>query len=54
MNKSNQMAISTLSPDDFESTCSVFEISIPDAFEKEGLDHLQDDIQSEIDHKRKW
>ncbi|MEK3942900.1 GNAT family N-acetyltransferase [Paenibacillus sp. FSL H3-0310] len=52
MNKSNPMTISTLSPAEFESTCSVFETSIQDAFEKEGLDHLQDDIQSEIDHKK--
>jgi predicted N-acetyltransferase YhbS len=52
MIKTNHFSIAVLTKADYESTCQVFEESILDAFNKEGLDHLQADIQSEIDDKK--
>ncbi|WP_339320083.1 GNAT family N-acetyltransferase [Paenibacillus sp. FSL R10-2734] len=52
MNKTNHFTIAVITEADYESTCRVFEESISDAFNKEGLGHLQEDIQSEIDHKK--
>lgn len=52
MNETKHFTISTLTEGDYVSACRVFEESIADAFNKEGLGHLQEDIQSEIDHKK--
>jgi GNAT superfamily N-acetyltransferase len=52
MTKTNHCTIAVLTVSDYESTCQVFEESIVDAFDKEGLGDLQDDIQSEIAHKK--
>ena len=38
---------------DLEPTCQVFERVIRDAFEKEGLGHLEEEITGEILHKKK-
>lgn len=52
MNETDHLTIAVLTMGDYESTCQVFEESISDAFNKEGLGHLQEDIQSEIDDKK--
>lgn len=52
MNETKHLTISTLTEGDYVSTCRVFEESISDAFNKEGLGHLLEDIQSETDHKK--
>jgi len=38
---------------DLEPTCQVFERVIRDAFEKEGLGHLEEEITGEILHKKR-
>lgn len=38
---------------DLEPTCQVFETVIRDAFEKEGLGNLEEDITGEILHKKR-
>ncbi|MFD1177997.1 GNAT family N-acetyltransferase [Paenibacillus puldeungensis] len=48
----SRLMIESLSPSDEISACRVFETSIPDAFAKEGLGDLQEDIQSEVDYKK--
>lgn len=48
----NHYTISALTDADYESTTSVFNASISDAFEQEGLGQYQEDIQSEIDQKK--
>lgn len=48
----NDLLISRLTKENLESAYRVFETSIPDAFEKEGLGDLKEDIQREIIHKR--
>ncbi|WP_081954130.1 GNAT family N-acetyltransferase [Paenibacillus sp. FSL R5-0345] len=53
MNETNQCTIAVLTMADYETTCQMFEESISDAFNKEGIGHLQEDIQSEIDDKKK-
>ncbi|WP_340003962.1 GNAT family N-acetyltransferase [Paenibacillus sp. FSL K6-0276] len=52
MNNTNHFTIAALTEADYESTCQVFEESISDAFDKEGLGHSLEDKQSEIDHKQ--
>ncbi|WHY17587.1 GNAT family N-acetyltransferase [Paenibacillus sp. G2S3] len=52
MNETKHFTISTLTEGDYVSACRVFEESISDAFNKEGLGHLLEDIQSETDHKK--
>lgn len=37
---------------DIKAAYRVFEASIPDAYEKEGLGHLKEDIHREIEHKK--
>ena len=37
---------------DLKSACKVFEASITDAFEQEGLGHLKEEILKEIEHKK--
>ncbi|MDV4151337.1 GNAT family N-acetyltransferase [Clostridium sp. AL.422] len=48
----NNLTIIRPTKDDLKSTYSVFEESITDAFEKEGLGHLKEDILSEIEYKK--
>jgi N-acetylglutamate synthase-like GNAT family acetyltransferase len=48
----NNLVISNVSESDILPACRVFEQSIPDAFEQEGLGHLKEDIQQEIEHKK--
>lgn len=48
----NDLIISNLNQTERESAYQVFETSIPDAFEKEGLASLKEDINSEITHKK--
>ncbi|MBB6673778.1 GNAT family N-acetyltransferase [Cohnella nanjingensis] len=52
MTKTNHLALSTLTQDDILFVCQIFKYSISDAFEKEGLGHLHDDIQKEIEDKK--
>ncbi|MNO47913.1 Acetyltransferase (GNAT) family protein [compost metagenome] len=52
MTNMNHFTIAALTVSDYKSTCRVFEESISDAFDQEGLGHLQEDIQSEITHKK--
>lgn len=46
------LAISNPTKADIKPAYQVFEASIPDAFEKEGLMLLKEDIQREIEHKK--
>lgn len=46
------LVISNPTQADIESAYEVFEKSISDAFEKEGLGHLKEDISEEIEHKK--
>ncbi|WP_410513133.1 GNAT family N-acetyltransferase [Paenibacillus sp. BR2-3] len=48
----NNLKISNPTQSDMASACNLFEASISDAFEKEGLGLLIDDIQKEIEHKK--
>ncbi|QJD88061.1 GNAT family N-acetyltransferase [Cohnella herbarum] len=41
-----------LTPSDMESVFQIYEITIPDAFEKDGFGLLIDDIQNEIENKK--
>ncbi|MGZ9583698.1 GNAT family N-acetyltransferase [Paenibacillus marinisediminis] len=50
-NRSN-VTLSTLTSFDLEAAYRVFKKSIPDAFEKEGLGQLIDDIHQEIEYKK--
>ncbi|AET61223.1 acetyltransferase [Paenibacillus terrae HPL-003] len=52
MTKAHQLSINTLTQDDIQSVCQLFKYSISDAFKKEGLGHLQDDIQKEVENKK--
>ncbi|KWX79522.1 GCN5 family acetyltransferase [Paenibacillus riograndensis] len=52
MTKPGRLTIHPLTPDDIQSVYELFEESISDAFAQEGLAHLQDDIQSEVDNKQ--
>lgn len=49
----NHLLIERPTKKDIESIHNVFEKSITDAFEKEGLSHLREDILSEIEYKKK-
>lgn len=46
------LRISNSTQDDIKSVCQVFETSIPDAFEKEELGLLKENIHREIEHKK--
>lgn len=46
------MTITKPTQSHIEDTCHVYAIAIRDAFEKEGLGHLEEDITSEIAYKR--
>ncbi len=48
----NGLLISNPTQADRKSACQVFEISITDAFEKQGLGDFKEDIQGEIIHKK--
>lgn len=48
----HDLLISRLTHDDLEMTYQLFEIAVPDAFEKEGLGFLKEDINAEVIHKR--
>lgn len=48
----NDLLICNLTRADIESAYEVFETSIPDAFEKEGLGFLKEDISKEILNKK--
>lgn len=48
----NGLVITNLIQADLESTFQVFETSIPDAFEKEGLGLSKEVIHKEIEHKK--
>lgn len=45
------LSITDLTSADLPSATRVFAISIPDAFDKEGLGHLQTDIRAEVEQK---
>ncbi|WP_019911520.1 GNAT family N-acetyltransferase [Paenibacillus sp. HW567] len=51
MTATNQLTVHTLTQGDRQAVNQLFHASITDAFEKEGLGHLQEDIQHEVDHK---
>ncbi|MNO50757.1 Acetyltransferase (GNAT) family protein [compost metagenome] len=53
MTKAGRLTINALNPDDLQSVCELFKLSITDAFEHEGLAHLQDDIQKEVETKKR-
>ncbi|MCR8644459.1 GNAT family N-acetyltransferase [Paenibacillus sp. N1-5-1-14] len=46
------LTINRVTPQDASTAYQVFELSIADAFDKEGSGHLLSDIQSEIVHKK--
>lgn len=46
------LSIVTPTQDHLQSAFRVFEASIADAFEQEGLGHLKDDIRKEIEYKQ--
>lgn len=48
----HNLVISYPTQADAKSAYQVFEISISDAFEKEGLGHLEEEIHSEVIHKK--
>lgn len=48
----NNIIISSLTKKDIKSACHLFEVSIPDAFKKEGLGNLKEDIAKEIEYKK--
>lgn len=48
----NGLSISNPTRADTKSAYHVFETSIRDAFDKEGLGHLKEDIYTEIEHKK--
>lgn len=48
----NGIIISNPARTDIKSAYQVFEISIPDAFDKEGLGSLKEDIQREVEYKK--
>jgi GNAT superfamily N-acetyltransferase len=48
-----KLTIRRLKPEDKEAATRIFEISITDAFEQEGLGDLREDIQHEIEGKSK-
>lgn len=48
----HNLIISSPTQADLKSAYQVFDASIPEAFEKEGLGHLQEDIAREIEHKK--
>ncbi|MHA6532553.1 GNAT family N-acetyltransferase [Paenibacillus sp. BAC0078] len=52
MTKTNQLTVHTLTQGDRQAVNQLFKASIADAFDKEGLGHLQEDIQHEVDHKK--
>ncbi|MGZ7443053.1 GNAT family N-acetyltransferase [Paenibacillus sp. TH7-28] len=47
------ITVTSLSRGNREAACRVFELAIPDAFAREGLGHLKEDIRGEIGHKQK-
>ncbi|MGG6311825.1 GNAT family N-acetyltransferase [Paenibacillus macerans] len=47
------ITIAPLVPADREAVCRVFELAIPDAFAREGLGDLEEEIHGEIGHKQK-
>lgn len=49
----SQLTIENLTPADEISAGRVFEEAIPNAFSKEGLGDLTEDIQSEVEHKKR-
>ncbi len=49
----NQLLIERPSKNDIEAIHKVFDITLPDTYEKEGLSHLKDEILSEIEYKKK-
>ncbi|MEK5235772.1 GNAT family N-acetyltransferase [Paenibacillus sp. FSL L8-0470] len=52
MARTNQLTIHTLTQGDRRLVSQLFKSTISDAFEKEGLGHLQEDIQHEVDNKK--
>lgn len=48
----DDLQISKLTQADAESAFQVYETAIPDAFEKEGLEDLKEDIHGEVTHKK--
>lgn len=48
----NGLSICSPTHVDIKSAYQVFEITIPEAFEKEGLGFLKEDIRREIEHKK--
>lgn len=53
MTNNDKLTISNLTQADTLSVNQLFEASITDAFEQEGLGHFQDDIQLEIENKKR-
>lgn len=51
MTAANSLSICPVVLDDTESLARLYELTIPDAFEREGLGHLQSDILQEIKGK---
>lgn len=52
MNTNTNITIITPTRSHIEDTCNVYAVAIRDAFEKEGLGHLEEEITSEITYKR--
>lgn len=48
----NNLSIERLTKDDIKSAYTVFEVSITDAFQKEGIGDFKEDILREIQHKK--
>ncbi|WP_340023048.1 GNAT family N-acetyltransferase [Paenibacillus sp. FSL K6-1096] len=53
MSRIDLLSITPLAPEDIPSVSNVFRITIKDAFEREGLGHLQDDLRQEIEAKNR-
>ncbi|OKP80027.1 GCN5 family acetyltransferase [Paenibacillus sp. P3E] len=52
MTEVSQLSINSLTQDNIQSVLQLFKASISDAFEQEGLGHLQEDIQHEVEKKK--
>lgn len=52
MNSEQQLTITPLTREDLPEVFRLFEQSISDAFEQEGLSHLSEDVAREVEHKQ--
>lgn len=53
MTAASRLSIAPLTVEDAESVARLYQITIRDAFEREGLGHLVSDIQQEIESKKR-